>query len=47
MMQTAREDVFTWLERGLDKFYPFSKSMPPIGTQGEKNLLAMRPITAF
>ena len=22
MMQTAREDVFTWLERGLDKFYP-------------------------
>ena len=22
MMQTAREDVFTWLERGLDKYYP-------------------------
>jgi transposase-like protein len=22
MMQTAREDVFQWLERGLDKYYP-------------------------
>jgi putative transposase len=22
MMQTAREDVFTWLERDLDKYYP-------------------------
>jgi transposase-like protein len=46
MMQTAREDVFAWLERGLDKYYPILYIDATYWyTRREESV--SRPITAF